>query len=144
MRGSAGTTDMSRDSFTAEREGLAGLLDEVIRSYLADAGVPAVNDRGAYVFGEQSIGRYPSAREMRFFLDDLAALTPELIARIQAEVLSVYPRWKVVPQFHTRAFTVSAKSVRFDDCIVRGVVRAETPAYQEWLRESLAFDEEHF
>lgn len=135
---------MPGDRFHNEREDLARRLDEVIRKYLADAGIPKVNDRGGYVFGDQSIGQHPSSREMRFFLDDLAAFTPELIARIQTEALSEYPRWTVVPQFHTREFTVSARSVRFGDRPVKGTVTASTPAYQEWLRESRAFDEESF
>jgi hypothetical protein len=135
---------MPTSNFVAERAAVAAKLDAAIRRSLAVAKIPEVNDRGGYVFGEFAIGTHPSTREMRFFLEDVNAFIPELIARIRDEVLSAYPKWKIVPQFHTQEFTISAKMVKFGEKLVRGEVIAETPAYQEWWRATVALDEENY
>jgi hypothetical protein len=58
----------------------------VIREYIRDMGIPSVNDVFEEVFGRYAIGRYPSIPEMRFFIHDLAAFTPELIHRLRARL----------------------------------------------------------
>lgn len=135
---------MPSEAFREERAAVAAKLRDVLERFLADAGIPPVNDRGEDVLGENAIGTHPSTRRMLFFLHDLSAFTPELIASIRAGVLTEFPRWKIVPQFHTRRFTISAKTVDFGEKSARGEVTADTPAYRQWWRESVAFDEAAF
>src|SRR6185312_795168 len=52
-----------------ERGRLFPALSSLIRDYLDEADIPKRNDDGEEVFGEFSIGRFTSDREMRFFLD---------------------------------------------------------------------------
>ena len=76
----------------SEREELSDLLEIVVRQYLQDTAIPAVNDTYEEVFGHSAIGRYPSTPEMRFFMEDLAAFTPELANRLRTQVLSQFKK----------------------------------------------------
>src|SRR5262249_15435664 len=128
--------------FRAERERIGELLEKVLRQYLADAGVPPVNDTYEYVLSDQGIGKYPSAREMRFFLEDLAAFTPELANRLRDRVLSRFKSWTLVPQYAEMTFTVHADGVRFGRRKVQGPISEATEDYQAWLRAARRYDEE--
>jgi hypothetical protein len=135
---------MPSESFVKERAAVAAKLREVLERFLADAGIPEVNERGEEVLGEHAIGTHPSTREMRFFLHDLNAFTPELIARIRKDVLAEFPKWTIVPQYHRQTFTISPKTVGFGEQSARGEIAADTPAYQKWWRDAVAFDEASF
>jgi hypothetical protein len=130
----------------SEREELANLLETMIREYLQDVGVRAVNDTFNEVFGRYSIGRYPSTPEMRFYLGDLAAFTPELVKRLRQRVLSQYENWTLVaqceiPQPEDMEFTVSVKKLRLGSQLVTGRVSDTTKAYQRWLQKARRCDE---
>jgi hypothetical protein len=118
--------------FHRERANLALRLDEEIRASLSDDKIPAVNDALVEVFGEFSIGTFPETREMRFFLGDVRAFSPGLIARLRRLVANEFPRWTVVPQLEECGFLVTATGVVFGDNWVRASVTSETPAFQEW------------
>jgi hypothetical protein len=130
------------DDFYDEREQIAELLETVVRQYLADAGIAAVNDTYEEVFSKQAIGRFPSTREMRFYLNDLAAFTPELADRLRKQVLSKFKKWTLVPQFVYEAFTVSSKGVYFGDKLITGQFTVATKEYREWLQAARQEDEE--
>ncbi|MCI0460288.1 MAG: hypothetical protein L0Z62_25325 [Gemmataceae bacterium] len=132
-----------------EREEIAELLEAVIREYLDDAGIPPVNDRYEWTLSDQAIGRYPSRPQMRFFLEDLAAFTPELINRIRKRVLSQFKQWTVVPQFHDQELTIAPSGVWFGKDgpagrKVRGQIKADTPEYQKWLRKVRRLDSQWY
>jgi len=125
----------------SEREELADLLETVVRQYLQDAAIPAVNDTFEEVFGQMAIGRYPSTPQMRFFMEDLGAFTPELANRLRMQVLSQFPEWTVVPQYVEREFTVSASGVWFGAKKIAGPITEATEDYQRWLRVARRYDE---
>ncbi len=125
----------------SEREELADLLETVVRQYLQDAAIPAVNDTFEEVFGKSAIGRYPATPQMRFFIEDLAAFTPELANRLRTQVLSQFQAWTVVPQYVEREFTVSASGVWFGAKRIAAPITDATEDYQRWLRVSRRYDE---
>lgn len=118
--------------FHRERANLALRLNEEIRASLSDDKTPTVNDALVEVFGEFSIGTFPETREMRFFLGDVRAFSPGLIARLRRLVTNEFPRWTLVPQFEECGFVVTATGVVFGDTWIRESVTPETPAFQEW------------
>jgi hypothetical protein len=126
----------------AERDDLAGLLESVVRQYLQDAAIPAVNDTFEEVFGRYAIGRFPCKPQMRFFLEDLAAFTPELANRLRAQVLSRFEEWTVVPQYGEQEFTVAASGVWFGAKKITAPITEATGDYQRWLRSARRYDEE--
>jgi hypothetical protein len=79
--------------------------------------------------------------EMRFFLEDLAAFTPELINRLRKQVLSRFRKWTVVPQYEDQTFTVSPNGVQFNKHIITTAIRQSTEAYQQWLQGARKCDE---
>src|SRR5438067_2396807 len=102
---------MFRARFEREREKIFLRLDEEIRAALSEDRIPDVTESFQQVFGDQSIGEFPDTREMRFFIEDVAAFTPGLISRLRYLVSKEFPRWIVVPQFEDCAFEVSNTGV---------------------------------
>jgi hypothetical protein len=127
--------------FYDERERIGELLETVLRQYLADAAVPPVSDTFEYVMGQHAIGKYPSTREMRFFLEDLAAFTPELANRLRRRVLARFKSWSVVPQYAEMTFTVYADGVRFRRRKISEPITETTKDYQSWLQAAREYDE---
>jgi hypothetical protein len=128
--------------FYDEREEIGELLESVLREYLADAGIPPVNDTCEEVCGRHAIGRFPSTREMRFYLNDLAAFTPELADRLRTRVLARFKRWTLVPQYVHEVFTVSAGGVSFGGKRLRAPFTEATEPYRRWLQEAREHDEQ--
>jgi hypothetical protein len=130
------------NSFAVERQKIADLLEAVLKQHLADAGIPAVNDTYEEVFGKESIGRFPSVREMRFYIDDIAAFTPEVADRLQKQVLPAFKKWTLVGQYFKEVFTLSSRGVSFGDHGLVGSLANAADDYQEWLRAVRVDDEE--
>jgi hypothetical protein len=129
-------------SFYVEREQIASQLEAVLQHYLADKGIPPVNETCEEVFGKESIGRFPSAREMRFYIDDIAAFTPELADLLRDQVLSVFKKWKLVAQYSDEVFTVSYRGVSFGDHEIVPSLTTVTDEYRRWLHAARRDDEE--
>lgn len=135
---------MFHGSFARQREKLALRLDEVLRRYLSDTAAPDVTDALREVYDEDSIGRFPQQREMRFFLGDVNCFTPELANRLHRLVSKEFPKWSVVPQFDECVFTVRPDGVEFDGHLVKGEVQDDTTAFARWKVAALKHDDRKY
>lgn len=135
---------MFHGPFARQREKLALRLDEVLRKYLSDTATPDVTDALREVYDEDSIGKFPQQREMRFFLGDVNCFTPELANRLHRLVSREFPKWTVVPQFDECVFTVRPDGVEFNGHLVKGEVRDGTTAFARWKVAALKHDERKY
>lgn len=64
--------------FDDESAGIASQVRRVVESFLKKGGYPQFNEIMEEVFGQDSIGEFPSDRTMCFFVGDLDVFTPSL------------------------------------------------------------------
>lgn len=124
-----------------ERQALAKALHAAIVAALDDAGHPPYNDVLRPVFGRYAIGTYPDDREMRFFLEDPAAITPELIRRLQDLLRREFPLWRVVPQYEEQATGVYPDGVRIGGALISGDLPDGHPSFTAWSDQAQALHE---
>jgi hypothetical protein len=128
-----------------ERRRLVVALEDLIRTYLADRGIPPSDD----VFSYHSIGRCPSTREMWFYLGRTSAFSAPLIGRLQRMLTGQFPLWRIVAAYEHLNLVVYPEGVWFgangngrfrNDDFVRGSVQDDEPAFARWLAEARSIE----
>lgn len=92
-----------QEVFYRESEEIASTLRWTIAEFLRTRNIPDYNEILAEVFGNYSIGEFPSDRTMCFYIGDLNAFSPELFSTLQQDVLSRFPLWRLLAQFEELA-----------------------------------------
>ncbi len=80
-----------QEAFYRESNEIASALRLTIAEFLRTRNLPETNEILAEVFGNDSIGEFPSDRTMCFYIGDLDAFSPELFSALQQDVLSRFP-----------------------------------------------------
>lgn len=134
----------SQDAFYRESEELASALRLTITEFLRTQNIPEYNEILAEVFGNHSIGEFPSDRTMCFYIGDLDAFLPELFSTLQQKVLSRFPLWRLLAQFEELAAGVYPDAVWLGDALVTSPFAVDHPAYQGWLKSAKEYRESRF
>ena len=134
----------SQDAFYRESEEIASALRLTITEFLRTQNIPEYNEILAEVFGNYSIGEFPSDRTMCFYIGDLNAFSPELFSTLQHDVLSRFPLWRLLAQFEELATGVYPDAVWLGDALVAGAFTDDYPAYQDWLNTAKEYRESRF
>jgi hypothetical protein len=81
---------------------------------------------------------------MCFFVDHLAAFTPEFVRLLQHEVLSKFPLWRLLAQYSEKQIGVYPSGAWIGAQWVECPFDAAHPSYRAWLRDAQEYHEKRF
>ncbi len=118
-----------QEAFYRESNEIASALRLTIAEFLRTRNLPETNEILAEVFGNDSIGEFPSDRTMCFYIGDLDAFSPELFSTLQQDVLSRFPLWRLLAQFEELKTGVYPDAVWLGDALITGAFDDDHPHY---------------
>ncbi len=133
-----------QEAFYRESNEIASALRLTIAEFLRTRNLPETNEILAEVFGNDSIGEFPSDRTMCFYIGDLDAFSPELFSTLQQDVLSRFPLWRLLAQFEELKTGVYPDAVWLGDALITGAFDDDHPHYQNWLNAAKEYRESRF
>ena len=134
----------SQRRFVAERSALATRLRSSVAGFLSARRIPSHNEVLDEVFGQFSVGEYPSDRTMCFFVGDLRAFTPEFVRLLQTEVLTHFPFWRLRAQYEEMEVGVYPSGAWFGEVWVEGRFDVQHPGYRQWWALAQEYRERRF
>jgi len=134
----------SHRRFLSERSAVAARLRDSVAGLLSARGFPSHNEILEEVFGQFSVGEYPSDRTMCFFVGDLRAFVPDFVQMLQTDVLADFPLWRLLAQFEEMKVGVYPSGAWFGDEWIEGRFEDRHPAYRRWWATAQEYRERRF